>query len=95
VRYPDEVTRLRASGEDLYGNPDRSFTNPGTATLDAFVMFQDEGARFFLPPGTDLRVGDRVTFDGATYEVQTKPKRVRSPSREVVIIAPTVRIAED
>lgn len=89
------MTRLRPAGVDFYGNPDQSFATPDSLDLDAFVMFSSEGARFFLPPGADVVAGDRLVFETTTYEVHDAPKRVRSPSREVLTIANAARVAKE
>lgn len=89
MRYPDVVTRLRATGTDEYGNPARSWTAPATATVRGFLL---DGKAFF-PVGADVLPGDRLSFDGRLFSVDAV-KTVRSPSRAVLVTAALTRIPE-
>ena len=33
----------------------------------------------YCPPGADVQAGDRIEFDGSTFDVDGEPMRVRSP----------------
>lgn len=52
-----------------------------TATADpsARALSTSVGAVAYCPPGADVEAGDRIVFDGATYDVEGEPLRVRSP----------------
>lgn len=86
MQYPDQVTRLRATGTDEYGNPDRSWATPDALDLQGFVMYGLDATTVFLPPLTDVLEGDRMVVESDTYTVKGA-KRVRSPSREVMTTA--------
>lgn len=102
MQYPDEVTRLRASGVDEYGNPNRSWDAPAELVLDAFVTYNVTVYRdgvvsapsAYMPPGVDVDAGDRLVVEAVTYNVQGV-KRIRSPSREVMTVVYLEPLAGD
>lgn len=50
-------------------------------------------ATIYLPPGADVRDGDRVALGGVTFELDGAPLRVRSPfgGRDHIIVSATAR----
>jgi len=90
MRYPDELTLRRATGEDAYGNPASSWDEPTLIPTRAFIT----GGQAYLPADTDIQHGDRFTFRGRVWEVDGRPNLLRSPSRDVLIIATLKRIAD-
>jgi hypothetical protein len=85
MRFPDTVTRLRATADE-YGNPGKGWSTPSEASVKAFV----QGERAYFPTTADVRHGDRIRFEGVTYFVE--PRVVRSPSRAVLITAKLTRV---
>ena len=47
-------------------------------TQDGRVQGIYDGATAYLPPGTDIREGDRVVYNGLTYVVDGTPRAWRS-----------------
>ena len=47
-------------------------------TQDGRVQGILDGATAYLPPGTDVREGDRVIFEGLTYTVDGTPRAWKS-----------------
>lgn len=93
MRYPDDVVRRRALTTDPYRNPGGSFEEFSELSLPAFVTFGDEGrAKAYLAPGSDVRHGDRLLFEGELWHVDGPPKRVRSPAKEVLLIVTLDRV---
>ncbi|MBO4390393.1 MAG: hypothetical protein J5825_06005 [Lachnospiraceae bacterium] len=41
---------------------------------DGRVLGINEGYTVYLPPGTDVKAGDRVEFEGETYTILGRPK---------------------
>ena len=41
---------------------------------DGRVLGISEGYTVYLPPGTDVRAGDRIEFEGDTYTILGEPK---------------------
>lgn len=90
MRYADDVTILRASAVDEYGNPAASWASPEEIAAKAFVP----GARSkaYFPTGTDLRPRDRLRLaDGTVWAVES-PITVRSPSRDVLMTCGLTRV---
>ncbi|SCL33019.1 hypothetical protein GA0070616_4614 [Micromonospora nigra] len=79
MNYPDTVTVLRQTTADEYGNPGAGPHAP-VATLRGFLS----GSAVFMPPGADVERGDRLVIGAETYDVEGDPKRLRSPTREVM-----------
>ncbi|MDG4792697.1 hypothetical protein [Micromonospora sp. WMMD1082] len=79
MRYPDTVIVLRQTTADEYGNPGSGPHAP-VGELAGFLT----GSAVFMPPGADVERGDRLTIGEDTYDVPDDPKRLRSPSREVM-----------
>lgn len=75
LRFPDTVARLRASGDDEYGNPAASWDTPDSLDLKGF---QASPTVLILPPGSDVRAGDRVTVNGVLFAVAGEPVVARS-----------------
>ena len=80
MKYPDEVTVLRATGADEYGNPGASWSSPTEKRERGFL----QGSTCFMPPDADVRAGDRLRVAGRTYAVDGEPQIARSPSRPVL-----------
>lgn len=79
MRFPDTVTVLRQTTADEYGNPGSGAHSP-VAELTGFLS----GSAVFMPPGAPVERGDRLVVGPDTYDVPEDPKRLRSPSREVM-----------
>lgn len=45
---------------------------------DGRVLGISEGFTVYLPPGTDVKAGDRVVFEGNTYTIMGEPKTWKS-----------------
>lgn len=99
MRYPDDVTILRATAADEYGNPARDWTAPTEIPAKAFVSI---GARHSLghstltakalfPVGTDVRAGDRLRHGTTVYDIEA-PHILRSPSKPVLVSAGLSRV---
>lgn len=81
MNFRDEVTIVRPSGSDFYGNPAASWDTPETvAVVKGFVS--SSGTAYF-PAGTDLQATYRACWAGRTYAIDD-PKVARSPSRDVL-----------
>lgn len=70
MRFPSTITIVRPVGLDEYGNPDTSFT---AATNTAARALRVSATALLLEPATDLRVGDRINFDGSVYSQEATP----------------------
>ncbi|GAA4981248.1 hypothetical protein [Actinopolymorpha pittospori] len=86
---PDEVTILRASGTDAYGNPGASWESPSTSTVRGFQVRRDQ---LLLPPDADVQLGDRVRVNGVTYAVEGEPNLVRSMRAAVLVTVGLARL---
>ncbi|TDC33456.1 hypothetical protein [Micromonospora sp. KC213] len=79
MRFPDPVTVLRQTTADAYGNPG---SGPHVPVGEAAGFLT--GDAVFLPAGADVQRGDRLAIRADTYDVEGDPRRLRSPSREVM-----------
>ena len=86
-----EVTRIRPGTRELRGStlPDWSEDKVTTVTIkgcsvqpastslsqDGRVLGISEGWTAYLPEGSDVQAGDRIVFDGDTYEINGEPKK--------------------
>ena len=91
---PDGVVIVRAATTtDRYGNTVSDWEDTTRTTVDGWVAQTgtDEGVgdrqhvtstwAVFLPAGTDLEPGDRVEWQGDTFEVHGRPNRARRAGR--------------
>lgn len=83
------ITRLRPGTTTSRGSTIRDWTTATalqiagcsvqpTATsmsMDGRVEATAETLTAYLPEGSDIKEGDRVIFDGDTYEIDGKPKK--------------------
>jgi hypothetical protein len=90
-----EVTRVRPGTRELRGStlpdwsPDKVTTltikgcsvQPASTSLsqDGRVLGISEGWTAYLPEGSDVQAGDRIVFDGDTYEINGEPKKWTGP----------------
>lgn len=81
------MTVLRQTTADAYGNPGNGPFVP-VAVLDGFRA----GDAVFFAPGADVQRGDRLAVGADLLDVEGDPRRLRSPSREVLTrVAVTLR----
>lgn len=80
MKFPHTVTRLRPSGEDEYGNPDKSFADPDEGDAIGFMVSDD---LLLCPASADVRTGDRVVVLGRTFAATVST--IRSPSKDVML----------
>lgn len=92
--FRDTVTRLRAGTRESRGsvipdwsNPDElaipnCSLQPATTSLsqDGRVLGISDGQTLYAPADADVLAGDRISFDGKTYEVDGDPRDWRSAS---------------
>lgn len=90
----DTVTRLRPGTIDRRGSlePDWSKASsleipgcsiqPGGTSLsqDGRVLAISDGFTGYFPPAADVQAGDRITFNGKTYQVIGEPRPWTSPT---------------
>lgn len=89
----DTVTVARAATTNKRGVSVKDWGNAKTHTIDG-CSFQPQStssgldtreavivrAKLYLPPGSDIQAGDRVSFDGETFLIDGAPLTKRSPS---------------
>lgn len=89
MRLGDDVTILRP-GLDEYGQPLRSFDDATPHATKAFIIGRP-GKKAFFAVGTDVKPGDRLLWGAEKYDV-VNPTTVRSPSRDVLVVAGLTRV---
>lgn len=81
MKFPDDVTILRATEADAYGNPNAAgWTATGPAIKGAVLGL----AALFLPPAADIRPRDRVSVHGGLYAVKNAPTPLGPPGKRVM-----------
>lgn len=75
MRFPDDVTILRPTAADAYGNDHRSFANAQEIPVRGFHVRAD---LLLLPKDTPARPGDRYRIGTDTYAGEIVV--IRSPS---------------
>lgn len=89
MKFPDEVTLLRASGADAYGNPVSDWSAPTETPTVGFLV---RPTQLLLSPDADVRLGDRVRVNGVTYAVEGEPVPARSPKKTILITVSLARL---
>lgn len=93
----ETVIRLRPSTRVVRGSPILDWNNPeqmeisgcsiqpaSTAlTQDGRIQGISEGYTCYLPPGSDVRAGDRIRFDENDYTINGEPENWKSPTGRV------------
>lgn len=93
----DTVIRLRAGTQTERGSavPDwqkaSQLTISGCSMQPAGTSLSDDGRVLgitdgytcYLPPGSDVRAGDRIRYDGKDYTIQGDPRVWQSPTGRV------------
>ena len=93
----DTITRIRPGTRELRGStvPDWSSVSkaeisgcsvqPSATGLsqDGRILGINEGFTCYLPPGSDVRAGDRISWNGETYTIMGKPQDWQSPTGRV------------
>jgi hypothetical protein len=79
----DSVTVIRPTGADEYGNPARAWDGAAETTVSGFLA---SPTTLILAPGTDVRLGDRVSVLGRLYAVKGEPVLARSPSAAKALV---------
>lgn len=71
---PDKVSKLVIEGCSV---------QPATTSLsqDGRVLGINEQWTAYLPEGSDVKAGDRILFDGETYEINGEPKKWTGAAR--------------
>lgn len=56
---------------------------PASTSLsqDGRVLGINDGWTAYVPEGTDAKAGDRIEFDGQTFEINGAPRKWTGPSR--------------
>ena len=56
---------------------------PASTSLsqDGRVLGVNDGWTAYVPEGTDAKAGDRIEFDGQTFEINGAPRKWTGPSR--------------
>ena len=81
MRFPDDVTILRATAPDAYGNPDAAgWAATGPAAKGAVLGTSS----LFLPSAVDIRPLDRVSVHGGLYAVKGSPIPLGPPGTRVM-----------
>jgi hypothetical protein len=81
VKFPDDVTILRASAPDAYGNPAAAgWSATGPAGKGAVLGTSS----LFLPAAADIRALDRVSVHGGLYAVKGLPIPLGPPGTRVM-----------
>lgn len=55
---------------------------PASTSLseDGRILGITDGWTVYVPPGSDIRAGDRIEFDGNLYEINGEPRTWQSPT---------------
>ena len=90
IRLRPTMRQSRGSSIPDWTDPDRleikncSVQPAATGlSLDGRVLGLFEGYTVYMPPGTDVRAGDRIEYDGNVYTINGEPKAWTSPTGRV------------
>jgi hypothetical protein len=89
MRFPDDVTIMRAMAADAYGNANTTGWTAVVTTPAARM-----GTAVFLPPTVDIRPHDRLAVSGALYAVKGLPVSLGPPGRRVMWVATLDRLPD-
>ena len=93
----DTVTRLRAGTIERRGSVEPDWSNPSELDIpgcsvqpastslsqDGRVLGISEGYTCYLPPGSDVKAGDRIRWAGNVYTITGEPRAWASPTGRV------------
>lgn len=93
----DTVIRLRPSTRIVRGSEIQDWANPDALEIsgcsvqpsstnlsqDGRIQGISEGYTCYLPPGSDVRAGDRIRFGGNDYTINGEPENWKSPTGRV------------
>lgn len=92
----DTVTILRASKRTDRGTDALDWSDPTSLLVSGCSVQPSGGSRDFerdantdvrwtayVPPSTDVHVGDRIVWNGSTYEIDGEPRVWSSPTGAV------------
>ena len=93
----DTVIRLRPSIKTVRGSDIPDWSNPNQLAIrdcsmqpsstmlsrDGRVQGVTDGYTCYLPPGSDVKVGDRIRFGEADYTINGEPRIWKSPTGRV------------
>jgi hypothetical protein len=88
----ESIIRLRPGSKVSRGSTVPDWDNPARLTIDGCsvqpattslsrdgrVLGVSEGLTIYLPPGADVKAGDRIVANGEVYEMTGDPKTWRS-----------------
>lgn len=97
MKFRDRLTVLRSSTADAYGNPASDWTAPATHTEVAFILpgsARRKDWAAYCPPTTDIRAGDRLLWNGGTYDVVGEPELIRSPTADKFLVVSMQRLPD-
>lgn len=76
MNFPDDVTVLRPTATDAYGNKGTDFTNAQEIPVRGFHAVK--GVSLLLPKTADVQDGDRFRIGDDTYAGRISPVRSTS-----------------
>lgn len=93
----DTVTRLRAGTIDRRGSTEADWSHPSELEIlgcsvqpastslsqDGRVLGVSEGETLYMPPGSDVKAGDRIRWAGNVYTITGEPRAWTSPTGRV------------
>lgn len=93
----DTVTRVRPSTKMARGSEIPDWSNPSLLVIkgcsmqpastmlsqDGRVQGVTDGYTCYLPPGSDVKAGDRIRFAGEDYTINGEPRIWKSPTGRV------------
>ena len=90
IRLRPQTKQSRGSAIPDWSNPDRleikgCSVQPVSTGLsqDGRVLGLFEGYTVYMPPGADIKAGDRIEYDGNVYTINGEPKVWTSPTGRV------------
>jgi hypothetical protein len=90
VKFPDDVTILRGTEPDEYGDPNRANFQPVASVKGAILGL----ASLMLPPSADIRPLDRVSMRGGTYAVKDAPIPLGPPGKRTLWAVSLTRLPD-
>lgn len=93
----ESVTRIRPSVKEVRGSAVPDWSNPNELQIsgcsvqpsstnlsqDGRVQGITDGFTCYIPPGSDVKAGDRISYGGNLYTINGDPQSWKSPTGRV------------